>query len=64
MQTLEDIYSCCVFAKYLQSLTLLFVVVVAQVKTLELAQEQSNMLLENVQVKHKQDMELMENTYK
>uniref|UniRef100_H3C4G0 Fas-binding factor 1 C-terminal domain-containing protein n=1 Tax=Tetraodon nigroviridis TaxID=99883 RepID=H3C4G0_TETNG len=35
-----------------------------QVKTLELAQEQSQMLLENVQMKHKQDMELMENTYK
>lgn len=44
------------------SLTLLCVV--AQVKTLELAQEQSKMLLENVQMKHKQDMELMENTYK
>lgn len=57
-----DIYSCCVFAKYLQSLTLLCVV--AQVKTLELAREQSKMLLENVQMKHKQDMELMENTYK
>lgn len=40
------------------------VCVLAQVKTLELAQEQSKMLLENVQVKHKQDMELMENTYK
>eukprot|EP00066_Takifugu_rubripes_P012867 XP_011602133.1 PREDICTED: fas-binding factor 1 isoform X2 [Takifugu rubripes] len=35
-----------------------------QVKTLELAQEQSKMLLENVQLKHKQDVELMENTYK
>lgn len=33
-------------------------------KTLELAQEQSKMLLENVQIKHKQDVELMENTYK
>lgn len=57
-----DIDSCCVFAKYMQSLTLLCVA--AQVKTLELAQEQSKMLLENVQVKHKQDMELMENTYR
>lgn len=44
------------------SLTLLCVV--PQIKTLELAQEQSKMLLENVQMKHKQDMELMENTYK
>ncbi|TNM96775.1 hypothetical protein fugu_014931 [Takifugu bimaculatus] len=35
-----------------------------QVKTLELAQEQSKMLLENVQLKHKQEVELMENTYK
>lgn len=58
----RDICSCCVFAKYLQSLTPLCVV--SQVKTLELAQEQSKMLLENVQMKHKQDMELMENTYK
>lgn len=33
-------------------------------RTLELAQEQSKMLLENVQIKHKQDVELMENTYK
>lgn len=55
-------FICRVFAKYLQSLTLLCVV--AQVKTLELAQEQSKLLLENVQMKHKQDMELIENAYK
>lgn len=48
----------------LSSYSLTLLCVVAQVKTLELAQEQSKMLLENVQMKHKQDMELMENTYK
>ncbi|XP_070704635.1 fas-binding factor 1 homolog [Pempheris klunzingeri] len=35
-----------------------------QVKTLQLERDQSQMLLENVQQRHKQDMELMENTHK
>ncbi|XP_035852611.1 fas-binding factor 1 homolog isoform X13 [Sander lucioperca] len=35
-----------------------------QVKTLQLEREQSQMLLESVQQRHKQDMELMENTHK
>ncbi|KAA8584917.1 hypothetical protein FQN60_003611, partial [Etheostoma spectabile] len=35
-----------------------------QVKTLQLEREQSQMLLETVQQRHKQDMELMENTHK
>ncbi|XP_040919160.1 fas-binding factor 1 homolog isoform X2 [Toxotes jaculatrix] len=35
-----------------------------QVKTLQLERDQSQMLLESVQQRHKQDMELMENTHK
>ncbi|XP_029946413.1 fas-binding factor 1 homolog [Salarias fasciatus] len=35
-----------------------------QVKTLQLEKEQSQLMLENVQQRHKQDMELMENTHK
>ncbi|XP_031718185.1 fas-binding factor 1 homolog isoform X6 [Anarrhichthys ocellatus] len=35
-----------------------------QVKTLQLEREQSQMLLESVQHRHKQDMELMENAHK
>ncbi|XP_041812804.1 fas-binding factor 1-like isoform X2 [Chelmon rostratus] len=35
-----------------------------QVKTLQLERDQSQMLLENVQQRHKQDMELMENAHK
>uniref|UniRef100_UPI0037E750DB fas-binding factor 1 homolog n=1 Tax=Semicossyphus pulcher TaxID=241346 RepID=UPI0037E750DB len=35
-----------------------------QVKTLQLEREQSQLLLENVQKRHKQDMELMDNTHK
>ncbi|XP_051244923.1 fas-binding factor 1 homolog isoform X7 [Dicentrarchus labrax] len=35
-----------------------------QVKTLQLERDQSQMLLENVQQRHKQDMELMEKTHK
>ncbi|XP_074511323.1 fas-binding factor 1 homolog isoform X2 [Sebastes fasciatus] len=35
-----------------------------QVKTLQLEREQSQMLLESVQQRHKQDMELMESTHK
>ncbi len=35
-----------------------------QVKTLQLERDQSQMLLENVQQRHKQDTELMENTHK
>ncbi|XP_054463223.1 fas-binding factor 1 homolog [Anoplopoma fimbria] len=35
-----------------------------QVKTLQLEREQSQMLLENVQHRHKQDMEVMENAHK
>uniref|UniRef100_H3D214 Fas-binding factor 1 C-terminal domain-containing protein n=1 Tax=Tetraodon nigroviridis TaxID=99883 RepID=H3D214_TETNG len=58
----QGTFTTAVFLSNTNSLTLLCVV--AQVKTLELAQEQSQMLLENVQMKHKQDMELMENTYK
>lgn len=58
----QGTFTTAVFLSDTNSLTLLCVV--AQVKTLELAQEQSQMLLENVQMKHKQDMELMENTYK
>uniref|UniRef100_A0A8C9ZA19 Fas-binding factor 1 C-terminal domain-containing protein n=1 Tax=Sander lucioperca TaxID=283035 RepID=A0A8C9ZA19_SANLU len=47
---------------YMHSLKLLCVIV--QVKTLQLEREQSQMLLESVQQRHKQDMELMENTHK
>ncbi|XP_068434716.1 fas-binding factor 1-like isoform X2 [Clinocottus analis] len=35
-----------------------------QVKTLQLEREQSQMLLESVQLRHKQDMELIENAHK
>ncbi|XP_035036839.2 fas-binding factor 1 homolog isoform X9 [Hippoglossus stenolepis] len=35
-----------------------------QVKTLQLERDQSQMMLENVQQQHNQDMELMENTHK
>ncbi|XP_056143634.1 fas-binding factor 1 homolog [Lampris incognitus] len=35
-----------------------------QVKTLHLERDQSQMLLESIQQRHKQDMELMENTHK
>ncbi|KAM9346029.1 fas-binding factor 1 homolog [Symphorus nematophorus] len=35
-----------------------------QVKTLQLERDQSQMLLENIQQRHKQDMELMENAHK
>ncbi|KAM7372216.1 hypothetical protein PAMP_009399 [Pampus punctatissimus] len=35
-----------------------------QVKTLQLERDQTQMLLESVQQRHKQDMELMENTHK
>lgn len=47
---------------YLRSLKLLCVIV--QVKTLQLERDQSQMLLENVQQRHKQDMELMEKAHK
>ncbi|XP_069005823.1 fas-binding factor 1 homolog isoform X1 [Embiotoca jacksoni] len=35
-----------------------------QVKTLQLERDQSQMMLENIQQRHKQDLELMENTHK
>lgn len=35
-----------------------------QVKTLQLEREQSQVLLESVQQRHKQDMELIENAHK
>lgn len=38
--------------------------VIVQVKTLQLERDQGQMLLENVQHRHKQDMELMDNTHK
>lgn len=40
------------------------VCVIVQVKTLQLERDQSQMLLENVQQRHKQDMELIENSHK
>lgn len=40
------------------------VCVVVQVKTLQLERDQSQMLLETVQQRHKQDMELIESTHK
>lgn len=38
--------------------------VLVQVKTLQLERDQSQMLLENIQQRHKQDMELVENAHK
>lgn len=40
------------------------VCVIVQVKTLQLERDQSQMLLENVQQRHKEDMELIENSHK
>lgn len=47
---------------YLHNLTLLCVIF--KVRTLQLERDQSQMLLENVQQRHKQDMEIMENAHK
>ena len=47
---------------YLHNLTLLCVIF--QVRTLQLERDQSQMLLENVQQRHKQDMEIMESAHK
>uniref|UniRef100_A0A3Q4BCC9 Fas-binding factor 1 C-terminal domain-containing protein n=1 Tax=Mola mola TaxID=94237 RepID=A0A3Q4BCC9_MOLML len=49
---------------YFQCFCLTLLCVVAQVKTLQLERDQSQMLLENIQQRHKQDMELIENAHK
>lgn len=38
--------------------------VIIQVKTLQLERDQSQMMLESMQQRHKQDMELLENAHK
>lgn len=38
--------------------------VIIQVKTLQLERDQSQMILESMQQRHKQDMELLENAHK